>query len=170
MGLPNIHNIRYSFHQLRNLLNSTNENDQSTYLQSLNSTLWLQNIGYLFTATERCLNALCGEGVSVLVHCSDGWDRTTQIVSLAMLTADPYYRTFEGFEMLIQRQWIEFGHKFADRSNVLTKDENERSPVFLQFLDCVYQLWMKNPDAFEFNRRYLVGVLKKFNLLIFFNF
>jgi hypothetical protein len=58
--------------------------------------------------------------------------------------------------MLIQRQWVEFGHKFADRGGVLNSDDNEKSPVFLQFLDCVYQLWMGNPDQFEFNRRYLV--------------
>ncbi|KAI1729196.1 myotubularin-like phosphatase domain-containing protein [Ditylenchus destructor] len=157
MGLPNIHNIRYSFHQLRQLVNSTNE--QNTYLQQLQSTLWLQNIGFLFNAVERCLNSLL-EGTSALVHCSDGWDRTTQICSLCMIIGDAFYRTFEGFEILVQRQWIEFGHKFADRSGVLNGDENERSPVFLQFLDCVYQLWMKNPDAFEFNRRYLLKLVQ----------
>lgn len=95
-------------------------------------------------------------GRSVLVHCSDGWDRTTQIVCLCMLIADPFYRTFDGFETLIQRQWIDFGHKFGERSGALNGDPNEYSPIFLQFLDCVYQLWMKNPDSFEFNRRYLV--------------
>lgn len=31
----------------------------------------------------------------VLVHCSDGWDRTPQIVALAELLLDPYYRTIE---------------------------------------------------------------------------
>lgn len=33
---------------------------------------------------------------SVLVHCSDGWDRTAQITSLAMLLLDPFYRTIRG--------------------------------------------------------------------------
>uniref|UniRef100_A0A914HBM8 Myotubularin phosphatase domain-containing protein n=1 Tax=Globodera rostochiensis TaxID=31243 RepID=A0A914HBM8_GLORO len=145
MGLPNIHNIRYSFHQLRLLMNST---------------LWLQNICQLFSAAERCLHSLLHEGISVLVHCSDGWDRTTQIVSLCMLIADPFYRTFEGFEMLVQRQWVEFGHKFSDRGGVLNGDDNEKSPVFLQFLDCVYQLWLKNPDQFQYNRRYLMKLVQ----------
>lgn len=31
----------------------------------------------------------------VLVHCSDGWDRTPQIVALSKLLLDPYYRTIE---------------------------------------------------------------------------
>ena len=34
-----------------------------------------------------------GGGRPVLVHCSDGWDRTAQVVSLAELLLDPYYRT-----------------------------------------------------------------------------
>lgn len=36
---------------------------------------------------------------SVVVHCSDGWDRTAQITALAMLMLDPYYRTIRGFEV-----------------------------------------------------------------------
>jgi len=31
----------------------------------------------------------------ILVHCSDGWDRTSQVVALAQLMLDPYYRTIQ---------------------------------------------------------------------------
>lgn len=37
---------------------------------------------------------------SVVVHCTDGWDRTAQLTALAMLMLDPYYRTIRGFEVL----------------------------------------------------------------------
>jgi myotubularin-related protein 3/4 len=98
----------------------------------------------------------------VLVHCSDGWDRTPQITTLAEIMLDPYYRTIEGFQILVQREWIAFGHKFGDRCGhgVGASDSNERSPVFLQWLDCIYQLFMQNPIAFEFNEMFLVR--KKF--------
>jgi len=40
-------------------------------------------------------SAVDREGRPVLVHCSDGWDRTPQIVALAKILLDPYYRTME---------------------------------------------------------------------------
>ena len=51
-------------------------------------------------------------GVSVLVHCSDGWDRTAQICGLTQLLLDPYFRTLQGFAVLIEKEWCAFGFKF----------------------------------------------------------
>ena len=45
------------------------------------------------------LQAVSEEGISVLVHCSDGWDRTAQTCSLASLVLDSYYRTIQGFQV-----------------------------------------------------------------------
>lgn len=53
----------------------------------------------LLKAALRCATALEIEGRPVLVHCSDGWDRTPQIVALTELLLDPYYRTIEGFQV-----------------------------------------------------------------------
>ncbi|XP_048191471.1 myotubularin isoform X3 [Perognathus longimembris pacificus] len=98
---------------------------------------------------------------SVLVHCSDGWDRTSQLTSLAMLMLDSFYRTIEGFEILVQKEWISFGHKFASRIGHGDKNhaDADRSPIFLQFIDCVWQMLKQFPTAFEFNERFLVTIL-----------
>lgn len=68
----------------------------------------------------------------------------------------------QGFQVLIEREWLDFGHKFADRcgQGVGSEDANERCPVFLQWLDCLHQLINQFPTAFEFNLTFLVRALK----------
>jgi hypothetical protein len=78
-------------------------------------------------------------GVTCMVHCSDGWDRTTQLCALAQIMLDPYSRTIDGLIVLIEKDWLAFGHKFKDR-NEGPQESHERSPVFLQFLDCIWQM------------------------------
>ncbi|CRK30585.1 hypothetical protein BN1708_005223 [Verticillium longisporum] len=141
------------------------------------------------------------------------------------LMLDPYYRSIEGFIVLIEKDWLSFGHMFRLRSGHLNHESNFQiqrdamagatvqpgendgrgdafqsaiasarrffnqnkddaaeldtalegstgtvangeatdpkmiSPVFHQFLDCVYQLLRQNPDRFEFNERFLRRLL-----------
>lgn len=74
-----------------------------------------------------------------MIHCSDGWDRTAQLTSLAQVLLDPYYRTTEGFVVLVEKEWRSFGHRFEDRHHNPEKSQ-ERAPIFLLFLDCVFQV------------------------------
>ena len=55
--------------------------------------------------------------------------------------------------MLIEKDWISFGHKFADRHGFDEEgyESHERSPVFFQFLDCVRMVLEQFPWAFQFN-------------------
>lgn len=76
---------------------------------------WLETLGRLLKGTEEICGSL-KEGINVLVHCSDGWDRTSQLISLAQVVLDPYFRTIEGFFVLIEKDWVAFGHQFALRA------------------------------------------------------
>ena len=110
-----------------------------------------------------------------MIHCSDGWDRTSQLLSLIQIMLDPYFRTMKGFMVLIEKEWISFGHQFAFRSghcNFLflksqislffktarNINDDQKSPIFLQFLDCVHQIMTQYPLSFEFNNSFLVDI------------
>ncbi|KAL0162138.1 hypothetical protein M9458_041534, partial [Cirrhinus mrigala] len=92
---------------------------------------------------------------------TDGWDRTAQLTSLAMLMLDAHYRSLRGFQVLLEKEWLSFGHRFTSR--VGHGDGNhansERSPLFVQFIDCVWQMTRQFPSAFEFNELFLITVL-----------
>ncbi|CAH8551390.1 unnamed protein product [Schistosoma haematobium] len=154
MDLPNLHTVRSNFESLTNLFAGKCPN----WFSSLEKSSWLNNIGQLLkTATEIAI-ALEENARPVMVHCTDGWDRTPQISSLAQLLADPFYRTIQGFNILVEREWLQFGHKFSDRSGYASPslNINEQSPIFLQWLDCVHQIRNQFPHCFEFNESFLL--------------
>ena len=64
----------------------------------------------------------------------------------------------QGFRVLVEREWLSYGHKFADRcGHGPGSDElNERCPVFLQWLDLVHQIHKQFRCSFEFSMGYLV--------------
>lgn len=71
----------------------------SVFLSGLESSGWLKHIrAILETSWFIAKNII--NGVSVVVHCSDGWDRTAQVCSLAALMLDPFYRTIHGFQVI----------------------------------------------------------------------
>uniref|UniRef100_A0A672IM16 Myotubularin phosphatase domain-containing protein n=1 Tax=Salarias fasciatus TaxID=181472 RepID=A0A672IM16_SALFA len=157
VGIENIHVMRSSLQKLLEVV-GTRSLSMSDYLVGLESCGWLRHIKAVVDAAIFLTKAVTVEGASVLVHCSDGWDRTAQVCSLGALLMDPYYRTVKGFMVLIEKDWISFGHKFADRCDQLDGDPKEVSPIFTQFLECVWQLTEQFPQAFEFSEWFLLQI------------
>lgn len=58
---------------------------------------------------------------------------------MVQVLSDPYYRTIEGFKVLIEKDWLAFGYRFSYRGSH-TQEKQKIAPLFLQFLDCVYQV------------------------------
>lgn len=243
-NIDNIHVMRESLEKLTTVLDDLDRLPLSErgekiilLLQALTKTQWLHRILIILQAVDRITKSVHLNNTNVVIHCSDGWDRTSQVSALLQLCLDPYFRTIKGFMVLVEKEWVSFGFKFATRadhggcigaqipnhqdtkgdvpsespqndktlkSNVERLPEtnsfntggvssflqkaashikrtasaaaftatnvseqkgdssfksyrgsSEKSPVFHQFLDCVYQILRQNPECFEFGSRFL---------------
>ncbi|KAJ8297455.1 hypothetical protein KUTeg_023986 [Tegillarca granosa] len=81
---------------------------------------------------------------SVLVHCSDGWDRSAQLTCLSMMMLDPYFRTIKGFEVLIEKEWLSFGHKFASFPNAFEFNEHFLITILDHLYSCLFGTFLFN--------------------------
>ena len=60
------------------------------------------------------------------------------------------------FADLVQREWLDAGHPFSLRhGHVALVPEKDRSPMFLLFLDAVWQITQQFPMSFEFTEQFL---------------
>ncbi|KAF1775579.1 Myotubularin family [Phytophthora cactorum] len=160
MNVENIHSVRQSQLALAAIFEpkkSASEDTSSSFYGRIDSSGWLRHVRLVLKASVELAHTV-HNGMSVLTHCSDGWDRTAQMVALAELMLDPYYRTLRGFQVLVEKEWCAFGHQFALRSGHARSDvsNEQRSPVFLLWLDCVWQYIRQYPTECEFNDRFLL--------------
>lgn len=146
------------------------------FTRLIENSEWLQQIQNIMQLSGAVVDLLDLQGSSVAICLEDGWDITAQISSVAQLCLDPHYRTIEGFRVLVEKEWIGFGHRFSHRSNFSPNSQASGfAPTFLQFLDVVhqvtnimkfkisgtlincydFQIQKQFPMAFEFNEYYL---------------
>ncbi|XP_017099265.1 phosphatidylinositol-3,5-bisphosphate 3-phosphatase MTMR2 [Drosophila bipectinata] len=159
LDIHNIHVMRESLRKVKEACFPTT--DDSKWQTAIDNTLWLKHIRCILAGAVRIVDKVETLSTSVVVHCSDGWDRTAQLTALSMLLLDPYYRTVRGFEVLIEKEWLSFGHKFQQRvgHGDNKHSDADRSPVFLQFIDCVWQVSQQYSNAFEFNEHFLITIV-----------
>ena len=165
--IDNIHKARKALNSLYSLCLSNKINDYNNFWTNLEQTGWFQFI-YLMLKNANEISKTLQSNHSVLIHCSDGWDRTAQLSSLSQLLLDPFYRTINGFAVLIEKDWLSFGHQFGLRNGFSDKDKQDQaSPIFLQFLDACHQLLEQFPNAFEFNERFLLFLAKNYRVNLY---
>ncbi|KAF2824761.1 phosphatases II [Ophiobolus disseminans] len=239
LGIDNIHVMRKSLDTIIEALKDSDITPLPPNRHLLAKSNWIKHISNILDGVALIARTVGIMHSHVLIHCSDGWDRTSQLSALSQILLDPYYRTLEGFIVLVEKDWLSFGHMFRHRSGFLSHEkwfmiENERierkndgqgggnpfenalrgarglfnrqnesneslnqlpetngtenvtdvadtaspkptrfgaaeehrvtkvnelSPVFHQFLDCVWQLHYQHPTRFEFSERFLKRLL-----------
>ena len=140
---------------------------------------WLRSIQNIVLSSIMISNMLFQKKESVMIKCGvrnvfmlrspqkeEEEDVISILTSLTCILLDPFYRTFKGFQILIEKEWLAFGYNFASSFNEEQISESgepaDRWPVtFIQFLDSVWQIWSCVPSAFEFSESLLVFVLEQ---------
>ncbi|WKY16703.1 hypothetical protein Q1695_001377 [Nippostrongylus brasiliensis] len=156
---PTTHEMKISFKKLLRVMRPSVpflDSSSITFYRSLEESEWLHIVSNLLALASSMASVVSLQNSSVAVCIEEGWDATCQLMSLAQLLLDPFYRTIEGFQVLIEKEWLAFGHRFSYRANHTISSQNSGiTPVFLLFLDAVHQLMAQFPSAFEFNDFYL---------------
>ncbi|KAF9532181.1 protein-tyrosine phosphatase-like protein [Crepidotus variabilis] len=137
LGIDHIHAMRDSLAKVvealkeaDQLLSSINNdlNDRVSGLAVLDRAAlrrsgWLRHLTGIMEGTLIIVKNIHINSSHVLIHCSDGWDRTSQLSALAQICLDPFYRTIRGFEILVEKDWVSVGHKFLDRCGHLSSEK-----------------------------------------------
>ncbi|RCK63649.1 Phosphoinositide 3-phosphatase [Candida viswanathii] len=144
-NIDNIHVMRDSLNKLTAILNDLDKYpanydklsaSAALLQQALTKTQWLNRLSIILQSVDRITKSIHLNNTNVVIHCSDGWDRTSQVSALAQLCLDPYYRTMKGFMVLVEKEWVSFGFKFATRADhggcigaIIKKEVKNSSPV-----------------------------------------
>lgn len=131
LGIDNIHVMRRSLDKVIAALKDTDVTPLGPNKDLLAKSGWLYHISNVLDGSALIARQVGLQHSHVLIHCSDGWDRTSQLSALSQLMLDPYYRTLEGFIVLVEKDWLSFGHMFRYRAGLLGHEkwfeiENER--------------------------------------------
>ena len=172
LDIGNIHVQRASWQSLFGACKRSMEKATTNFYSNIGQSGWLMNVQSIIVGADKVAEAL-NDGFPCIVHCSDGWDRTSQVSATAQLLLDPYYRTIRGFGDLISKDFAAFGFQFQKRGDGAvgkTFEKGESSPIFWQWLEVVYHLNRQFPSHFEFNEEFLLFLMNHVYSGIFGNF
>ena len=99
VNLDPIHMVKTSYYRI---IEAYIAGESKKFLKDVVESKWYEQVKYLLVGASVIAEYLLNER-NVLVHCGDGWDRTSQLCALAMLIIDPYFRTLDGFATLIEK-------------------------------------------------------------------
>lgn len=156
--LPSPRDIQCSFSKLRELCAPDTEKhfwiQDNNFLSLVESSRWLHAVSACLSKALEASRILYRD-VTVVLQEADGRDLCPLVASLTQILVDPYFRTIIGFQSLIQREWVVMGHPFCTRLGHVYNSESQEAPVFLLFLDCVWQLLQQFPTEFQMTETYL---------------
>ncbi|KJR88862.1 phosphatidylinositol-3-phosphatase YMR1 [Sporothrix schenckii 1099-18] len=123
LSIDNIHVMRESLNKVIEAVKDADISPLPPSQDLLAKSGWLKHIRGILTGSQTIARQVGVSAAHVLIHCSDGWDRTSQLSGLAQIMLDPYFRTIDGFIVLVEKDWLSFGHMFQQRSGHLNSEK-----------------------------------------------
>ena len=117
---------------------------------------WVKQLRTIMNALKSCVENLQACPTTMIVHCTDGWDRTPEMCALIQIAMCANYRTVKGFTEVLIREFSKRGHKFGKHYSDPGLDERSPAPILPQFFEMVHMLIQNNPREFEFGDDYLL--------------
>ncbi|KAM3613518.1 uncharacterized protein V6R79_000860 [Siganus canaliculatus] len=140
------------------------------WLSTLESTRWLDYTRSCLKKASEVACLLRGGHLTVALQEADDRDLSCVVSSLVQVMCDPHCRTQHGFQGLVQKEWVMAGHRFCSRINYHRDNDKEEAPVFLLFLDCVWQLLSQYPCRFQLTGDFLLALHDSVHLPLFSSF
>src|SRR5438445_324673 len=84
---------------------ATNQKKSKNFMLEVEESRWLTQVQTIIRIAGCVVDLIDVQGCSVLVGMEDGWDFTAQVVSIAQIMLDPFYRTLAGFKILVEKEW-----------------------------------------------------------------
>ncbi|XP_011303506.1 myotubularin-related protein 9 [Fopius arisanus] len=152
---------------LGKLLEACNDVSSSSgqWISRLEGSGWMGHVQGAMNAACVVAQCLDQELAAVLVHGSSGRDSTLVVTSLAQVILSPASRTIRGLQSLIEREWLQAGHPFFTRTrhsaySTTQSHTSPHSPIFLLFLDGLYQLHHQFQYSFEYTTDLLIELFR----------
>eukprot|EP01124_Arcella_intermedia_P029708 TRINITY_DN6356_c0_g1_i12.p1 TRINITY_DN6356_c0_g1~~TRINITY_DN6356_c0_g1_i12.p1 ORF type:complete len:1927 (+),score=345.99 TRINITY_DN6356_c0_g1_i12:34-5814(+) len=127
----------------------TNDNFPENMNTAIENTLWPLLLVQIYNALEKCSH-LFRKGASLLIQGMNGDSAVSLVSSAIQLCFDPYFRTIEGFFILLFKEW-----QSARTSNSKIWSE------LLLFMHFVSNLLTYNPQYFQFNEDLLTFLMEE---------
>ncbi|XP_066252521.1 myotubularin-related protein 10-A [Euwallacea similis] len=171
LSSPSPKEIYSSYVKLRDLCTPDSprifKNQDFKFYGLIDSTKWLTYVSTCLAKACEAAEKIMRFNRTVVLQEGDGQDLNCVVASLTQIIVDPYFRTKFGFQSLVQKDWVAMGHPFANRLGHILSKEIEQSPIFLLFLDCVWQLLQQYPRAFQISETYLTTLWDSAHISIF---
>lgn len=160
--LPSIHDVQRGYIKFRELCTPDTPRhfllQDAKFYSLLEKSCWLLYVSLCLKCAKEAAESL-RDGTTVVLRENNARDMCCVISSLVQIILDPYFRTIDGFQSLVQKEWVALEHPFAFRlGHVIIPEVENESPLLLLFLDCVWQLLQQYPEEFEFSQTYLTTI------------